>query len=51
MEMVIYNREKIQTLLNIINQTPFQGIQQAQAITQIVSVLGNPIKKEDKTEE
>jgi hypothetical protein len=51
-KIVSYDVEKIQAILNLINQVPTQGIQQAQMIVQIATVLSNPIKEKDnKTEE
>lgn len=41
---LVYPKEQIELLLNLINQTLFQGIQQIQLIAQISAVLSNPIK-------
>ena len=47
-EVVSYEKDKIQLLLNILNSVQFIGIQQAQAIAQISVILGDPIT-ENKT--
>ena len=47
-EVVSYEKDKIQLLLNILNTMQFTGIQQAQAIAQISVILGDPIT-ENKT--
>ena len=47
-EVVSYEKDKIQLLLNISNSVQFTGIQQAQAIAQISVILGDPIT-ENKT--
>ena len=47
-EVVSYEKDKIQLLLNILNTMQFIGIQQAQAIAQISVILGDPIT-ENKT--
>ena len=47
-EVVSYEKDKIQLLLNILNSVQFTGIQQAQAIAQISVILGDPIT-ENKT--
>ena len=51
-EVVSYETDKIQLLLNILNSMDFKGIQQAQGIAQISVILNNPIKtSEDKESE
>lgn len=51
-EVVSYELDKIQLLLNILNSMEFKGIQQAQGIAQISVILNNPIKNsEDKESE
>ena len=45
-EVVSYEKDKIQLLLNILNSVQFTGIQQAQAIAQISVILGQPIQNE-----
>ena len=47
-EVVSYEKDKIQLLFNILNTIQFTGIQQAQAIAQISVILGDPIT-ENKT--
>ena len=47
-EVVSYEKDKIQLLFNILNSMSFIGIQQAQGIAQISVILNNPIV-EDKT--
>ena len=47
-EVVSYEKDKIQLLLNILNSVQLTGIQQAQAIAQISVILGDPIT-ENKT--
>ena len=47
-EVVSYEKDKIQLLFNILNSMSFTGIQQAQAIAQISVILGDPIT-ENKT--
>ena len=42
-EKIVYSKEDIELLLNLINSTSFKGIQQIQLIAQISAVLGNPI--------
>ena len=42
-EVVSYEKDKIQLLFNILNSVNFTGIQQAQAIAQIVVILSEPI--------
>ena len=49
-EVVSYEKEKIQLLLNILNSMSFTGIQQAQAIAQISVILGEPITENKTTE-
>lgn len=50
-EVVSYELDKIQLLLNILNSMDFKGIQQAQGIVQINTILNNPVKySEDKKE-
>ena len=45
-EVVSYEKDKIQLLFNILNTMQFTGIQQAQAIAQISVILGQPIQNE-----
>ena len=45
-EVVSYEKDKIQLLFNILNTIQFTGIQQAQAIAQISVILGQPIQVE-----
>ena len=49
-EVVSYEKEKIQLLLNILNSMSFTGIRQAQAIAQISVILGEPITENKTTE-
>ena len=49
-EVVSYEKDKIQLLLNILNSMSFTGIQQAQAIAQISVMLGDPITENKTTE-
>ena len=49
-EVVSYEKDKIQLLLNILNSVQFTGIQQAQAIAQISVILGDPITENKTTE-
>ena len=49
-EVVSYEKDKIQLLLNILNTMQFTGIQQAQAIAQISVILGDPITENKTTE-
>ena len=49
-EVVSYEKDKIQLLLNILNSVQFTGIQQAQAIAQISVILGDPITENKNTE-
>ena len=46
-EVVSYELDKIQLLLNILNSMEFKGIQQAQGIAQISVILNNPIKNSE----
>lgn len=48
LEVVSYEKDKIQLLFNILNSMSFTGVQQAQGIAQISVILNNPIV-EDKT--
>ena len=54
-EVVSYEKDKIQLLFNILNNLQFTGIQQAQGIAQISVILNSPIQmnedgKEDNKE-
>ena len=49
-EVVSYEKDKIQLLFNILNTIQFTGIQQAQAIAQISVILGDPITENKTTE-
>ena len=49
-EVVSYEKDKIQLLLNILNSVNFTGIQQAQAIAQISVILGEPITTSNSKE-
>ena len=49
-EVVSYEKDKIQLLLNILNSMSFTGIQQAKAIAQISVILGDPITENKTTE-
>lgn len=49
-EFVSYEKEKIQYVLTIINAMGFTGIQQAQYVTQIYTILNNPTKVEKNGE-
>lgn len=49
-EVVSYEKDKIQLLLNILNSVQFTGIQQAQAIAQISVILGEPITENTELE-
>ena len=49
-EVVSYEKDKIQLLFNILNTIQFTGIQQAQAIAQISVILGDPITENKNTE-
>lgn len=48
-EVVSYEKDKIQLLFNILNNLQFTGIQQAQGIAQISVILNNPIQNEKET--
>lgn len=48
LEVVSYEKDKIQLLFNILNSMSFTGVQQAQGIAQISVILNNLIV-EDKT--
>ena len=50
LEVVSYEKDKIQLLFNILNSMSFTGIQQAQAIAQISVILGDPITENKTTE-
>lgn len=51
-EVVSYEKEKIQLLLNILNNLTFVGVQQARGLAQISVILENPIEnKGDKSSE
>ena len=45
-EVVSYEKDKIQLLFNILNSMSFTGIQQAQAIARSSVILGQPIQNE-----
>lgn len=47
-KLLCYDAEKINTVLNIINQVSWKGIEQVQAIAQISVLLGNPDNTFDK---
>ena len=49
-EVMSYEKDKIQLLFNILNSVSFTGIQQAQAIAQISVILGDPITENKTTE-
>lgn len=49
LEVVSYEKDKIQLLFNILNSMSFTGVQQAQGIAQISVILNNPIANTDKT--
>ena len=49
-EVVSYEKSKIQLLFNILNTVQFTGIQQAQAIAQISVILGEPITENTESE-
>jgi hypothetical protein len=51
MPIVSYETEKVQNLLNILNNIQFQGIQQAQLVMQIATILSNPIKTKENNNE
>lgn len=52
--IIYYDSEKISTVLNILNQVSWRGLEQIQAVAQISVILGNPnnskeeIKNENK---
>lgn len=48
LEVVSYEKDKIQLLFDILNSMSFTGIQQAQGIAQISVILNNPIKPIEK---
>lgn len=48
LEVVSYEKDKIQLLFNILNSMSFTGVQQAQGIAQISVILDNPIKPIEK---
>lgn len=48
LEVVSYEKDKIQLLFNILNSMSFTGVQQAQGIAQISVILNNPIKSIEK---
>lgn len=48
LEVVSYEKDKIQLLFNILNSISFTGVQQAQGIAQISVILNNPIKPTEK---
>ena len=50
LEVVSYEKSKIQLLFNILNTVQFTGIQQAQAIAQISVILGEPITENTESE-
>ena len=50
-EVVSYEKDKIQLLFNILNTIQFTGIQQAQAIAQIAVILNQPIADDTNNEE
>ena len=50
-EVVSYEKSKIQLLFNILNSVSFTGIQQAQAIAQIVVILNQPLTDDTNNEE
>ena len=49
-EVVSYEKDKIQLLFNILNSVNFTGIAQAQAIAQISVILSEPITENKTTE-
>jgi hypothetical protein len=49
-EIITYEKEKIDLIFNILNQVQFQGIQQAQVIAQISVILSNPIHVDIQSE-
>lgn len=48
LEVVSYEKDKIQLLFDILNSMYFTGVQQAQGIAQISVILNNPIKPIEK---
>ena len=50
MDKLVYSKEQIEKLLNIINTLPIQGIQSASKIVEIYNILNNPIKEKENTE-
>lgn len=48
LEVVSYEKDKIQLLFDILNSISFTGVQQAQGIAQISVILNNPIKPTEK---
>jgi hypothetical protein len=48
MDTLIYSKESIEKLLNIINTLPFQGIQNASKVVEIFNILNNSIKDKPK---
>ena len=48
LEVVSYEKDKIQLLFNILNSMSFTGVQQAQGIAQISVILDKPIKPIEK---
>lgn len=48
LEVVSYEKDKIQLLFDILNSMSFTGVQQAQGIAQISVILNNPIKPIEK---
>jgi hypothetical protein len=50
-EIISYEKDKIELLLNVLNQVQFQGIQQAQAIAQVSVILSNPVQNNIKKED
>ena len=49
-EVVSYEKDKIELLFNILNSMNFTGIQQAQGIAQISVILDNPIQNKNEKE-
>ena len=47
-KLLCYEVEKINTILNIMNQISWKGIEQVQAVAQISVLLGNPDNTFDK---
>lgn len=48
LEVVSYEKDKIQLLFDILNSMSFTGVQQVQGIAQISVILSNPIKPIEK---